>query len=199
MSDFTDAYRDLLIKQYWDQPNARAEIELQASTWEAIRDVYNDFYTAFDLDTASGVQLEVLGAIVGLPRNRPEFDDDDEYRFFIRVKIAKNSGSAFIIGNENRNSLQDVIQFAFSSDATVIDRYNMALRLMIGPSVDLVRLGLLFELNLLPKPQGVRYGIIIRSTAGETFGFSDNPDAKGFASKFDPAYSGGVFARKVFL
>ena len=71
MTDFTDAYADLLIKQYWEQSNAHAEISAQAATWEKIRDIYADFETAFDLDLAVGVQLDIIGKIVGLSRTVP--------------------------------------------------------------------------------------------------------------------------------
>lgn len=71
MSDFTDAYVDLLIKQYWEQANARAEIALQAGTWETIRDVISAFQTEFDLDMATGDRLDKIGALVGFARSLP--------------------------------------------------------------------------------------------------------------------------------
>ena len=68
MSDYTDAYRDLIILQYWDKPKARAEIELLASEGEQLYDFFRRFETEFDLDQAYGDRLDLIGKIVGVSR-----------------------------------------------------------------------------------------------------------------------------------
>lgn len=90
MSEFTDAYVNLLIKQYWEKPQANAEIALQAGTWETIRDVFQSFGDEFDLDLATGDRLDIIGKIVGMPRIIPfviakvafGFDDNANSRGF---------------------------------------------------------------------------------------------------------------------
>ena len=238
MSDFTDAYVDLLIKQYWEKPNARAEIAALAGTMEKIRDLYAAFGDAFDVDLAVGAQLDVIGKIAGVPRiipsvlpktafgfaensNATGFDDkfeviadvapfldkfeesrttleldDNDYRFFIKAKIAANVASGFIVTDE-RISLQEAIQRVFDNQAYVLDEQDMTLTLYVFPAFNPDRLLIIQELDLLPKPQGVRYDIIIQAAPGETFGFADNPDALGFADKFDSSQEGGRFALKV--
>lgn len=238
MSDFTDAYVDLLIKQYWDQPNALAEIAAQAATWESIYDVIAAFSTEFDLDQATGDRLDIIGKIAGLPRlvplvvakiafgfaenpNGRRFDDkfilisgsapfqskflpayttleldDNTYRLFLKAKISRNIGSALMI-SDLRISMQNVINAAFGGQAYVVDKKNMTLVLCVSPAFELEQLRAIRQLGLLPKPQGVRYDIIIQAAPGETFGFSDNLNALGFADKFDTAQLGGRFAMKV--
>ena len=240
MSSFTDAYVDLLIKQYWEQPHANAEIAFQAGTWETIRDLLQSFGDAFDLDLATGDRLDIIGRIVGMPRIIPfviakiafGFDDntnsrgfdskfetvtdvapflskfeparspltlgDSDYRAFMKAKIASNTASAFMV-SDTRVSIQDVINTAFQGEAYVIDRKNMSLALYVSPVFDTVRLLAIRQLGLLPKPQGVRYSVIIQQIPGETFAFADNPDALGWGSKFDPSQVGGVFAQKVII
>lgn len=240
MTDFTDAYRDLLIKQYWDQPRARAEIELKAGTLEPIRDTLLQFGEEFDLDNATGHRLDIIGEIVGISRivplvipkiafgfdgyaNARGFDDkfltlsdrapfrdkferaytdlqlsDNDYRFFIRAKVALNSGSGYMV-SDDKASIQDVIVALFDGAAYVIDKKDMTLVLYVSPTYDLVRLTAILQLGLLPKPQGVRYDLIIQAAPGETFGFADNSGALGFADKFDPAQVGGRFAEKVAI
>jgi hypothetical protein len=68
---FKSDYRDLLIKQYWDKPKARAEIELQAGTWSRAFDWLKSFISEFDLDLATGARLDIIGRIVGQPRLIP--------------------------------------------------------------------------------------------------------------------------------
>ena len=170
---FEQNYIDLLIKQYWEQPNAVAEIEAQAATWEKIRDVFLAFDAEFDLDTAVGAQLDIIGKTVGLLRaDHIEFNDDEEYRFFLRLQISRNNGSAFMV-SDDKTSIQDVIQFAFEKLAYVIDSKNMTLTLYIEDTFDITRLLLILELAVLPKPQGVRYIVIMYETFGLPFGFSE--------------------------
>lgn len=229
---------NLLIKQYWEKPKAKAEIELQASTWETTRAFLDALDPAFDLDNAVGAQLDVLGRIVGISRSVPgvipkvyfgfsinpinqgfsskfnpmrvggpffskfssAFTDfqlgDDDYRFFIRVKASLNRAAGYV-SSDIYIDIQDVVLSAFEGRAYVVDNLDMTLTLYVSPIVSVDRLRMIRALNLLPKPQGVRYKVIIQSEPGLTFGFSNNPDSRGFASKFDPLREGGIFARKV--
>ena len=229
---------NLLIKQYWEKPKAKAEIELQASTWETTRIFLASLDSAFDLDNAIGAQLDVLGRIVGISRSVPDvipkvyfgfdinpidkgfaskfdplriggpfyskfssaFTDlqlgDNDYRFFIRIKAALNRAAGYV-SSDIYISIQDVVLSAFDGHAYVVDNLDMTLTLYVSTVVSLDRLRLIQALNLLPKPQGVRYKVIIQAEPGLTFGFSNNPDSQGFSSKFDPLRVGGFFARKV--
>lgn len=229
---------NLLIKQYWEKPKAKAEIELYARLWDVDRAFLASLDGAFDLDNAVGKQLDVLGRIVGISRSVPSitpkiyfgfslnpsakgfadkfnnqrisapffdkfsipFTDfqlgDNDYRLFIRVKAALNRASAYL-SSDDYISIQDVILAAFEGRAFVIDNQDMSLTLYVTPAVSAERLRLIRTLNLLPKPQGVRYKVIIQAEPGSTFGFSNNAEALGFADKFDSSRRGGFLARKV--
>ena len=236
---FESDYQDLLIKQYWEKPKAKAEIGLQAETWKKVFEFLQSFETEFDLDTAYGDRLDIIGDIVGISRIVPEalaklyfgfsdnadargfsskfdpsrigapfsskFDpsysslvlNDTDYRFFIRAKIAKNTGSGYLIDDVGI-SIQTVISFLFDGMAWVVDNKNMSLTLKIPLSFDLEKLRIVNNLNLLPKPQGVRY-LYKQAQIGDIFGFSNNPNSKGFSSKFDPTRQGGKFSRKIIF
>lgn len=71
MGTLVDAYVDLLIKQYWDKPKARADIEALATGWETLRDHIESWRTEFDVDEADGDRLDKIGEIVGMPRRIP--------------------------------------------------------------------------------------------------------------------------------
>jgi hypothetical protein len=236
--DIIDQYTLLLIKQYWEKPKAKAEIEHMMSGWQKIADLMRAFEVEFDLDSARGYQLDILGKIVGVPRvvpavlprirfgfsnnpnskgfasrfnllresapfaNRfePRFTaqqlDDPQYRRLIRVKVAKNICAAYMTSDE-RISIQDVINSAFRGRAYVVDNQDMTLTLYVSPSVSLDELRLIRRLDLLPKPQAVRYKFVIQAEPSVTFGFSNNPNSVGFADRFDSTRQGGIFARKV--
>lgn len=123
---------------------------------------------------------------------------DNEYRRFLKVKIAKNA-AASTIASDDRVSLQEVIQAAFNGEAYVTDRKDMTLALNISPQISQDELRLIVRLGLLPKPAGVRYDYFYQVTPGMTFGFSRNPSARGFGSKFNTAYQGGFFSRKIHV
>lgn len=115
---------------------------------------------------------------------------DEQYRFFIRAKIAKNIVGATISSKTGRTGLQETINFLFKSKAFVVDNKNMTMTVYIDESVDNDDLTIIVNENLIPAPQGV--GIRLRSySAANTFGFSNNPNAKGFGD--------GKFARLVTI
>jgi hypothetical protein len=217
--DFIDQYKELLIIQYSDRPNAVAEVELLMGTWSKVYDFFNNFMNEFDIDQAYGDRLDIIGKIVGVSRIVPEgvvkkyfsfsgnpngltfgegafFDiftdsiysstqlNDAQYRFFIRSKIAKNITSAYI-SNDERVSLQETIQFLFNNAAFVVDNFDMSLTIYVDELYSADDLVLIEALDLIPKPQGVRYKFIVSYSVEGTFGFANNPNAKGFgAGKF---------------
>lgn len=229
---------NLLIKQYWEKPKAKAEIELQASTWDKTRAFLDALDPAFDLDNAIGAQLDVLGRIVGISRSVPSvipkiyfgfsvnpanegfadrfnslrvggpfFDrfssaftdlqlNDNDYRFFICIKAAKNLASGYV-SSDKYIGIQDVVLSAFEGQAYVVDNLDMTLTLYVSPAVSADRLRLIQALSLLPKPQAVRYRVVIQAAPEASFGFSINPSARGFADKFNSSRQGGYLARKV--
>jgi hypothetical protein len=108
-----------------------------------------------------------------------------DYRAFIRAKITKNFGKSDII------SINEIIGYLFNDLAQVIDNYDMGLDLYIDASIDDTFVRIIKQLDLLPKPQGVRYNnIIFQYFEGETFGFSDDPSSLGFDELFSTVEAG---------
>jgi hypothetical protein len=62
-------YEDLLIIQYSDKPKASAMVSAIVNRFKNTFDTLSMFETEFDLDTARGVQLDIIGKIVGISRN----------------------------------------------------------------------------------------------------------------------------------
>lgn len=61
-------YADLLIIQYRNRPKARATIKLGANLYMADGLIF-DLNNILDIDTAFGVQLDIIGKILGCNRN----------------------------------------------------------------------------------------------------------------------------------
>ena len=62
--NFESEYVNLLIKQYWEKPKAAAEIGMKAGAWRKTFDWLSSFENEFDLDSATGDRLDIIGRIV---------------------------------------------------------------------------------------------------------------------------------------
>lgn len=116
--------------------------------------------------------------------------NDNQMRFFIRAKVAKNIASAFMV-SDDRISLQDTIQVLFRSKAFVVDNYNMTLTLYIDDTFPQEDILLLQAQDLIPNPQGVGYRFIIQYSEEGTFAFAGNPNTQA------KTFGQGKFARLV--
>jgi hypothetical protein len=234
-------YRDLLIKQYWEKPKARAEIEAMGYGYEKIYNFFNSFSDKFDLEQATGDQLNILGKILGVSRytknlipkkyfgfaenpNSTGFGDkfqivynvfpfkdkfendytDYELNDVLYRQIIKAKAALLITSNQmvsdGKISINDTINTLFNGLAYAIDKKNMSLTLYVSPKIDETLLRYIISNQLLPKPAGVRYSIVVQYEPGLTFGFSDNINSLGFADKFDlENQPGGVFAQKFII
>jgi hypothetical protein len=125
--------------------------------------------------------------------------DDTAYRFFIRARISKNVGGPYLVDDQGL-AIQEVVDTLFDRLAYVLDKKDMTLTLYVSPQYNLDNLSAILRLDLLPKPQGVRYDVIVQAGPGETFGFADNVDSLPFADKFDLTNQpGGRLANKVVI
>lgn len=182
-----DKYLDLMLK-------LRVELQLTLKDLMQLR----------SLDTATGVQLDNIGAIVGQERTlyglvyggNPDPQtvvlDDDSYRLFIRAKIAKNS---------TRATPEDTMRFANlifqTTGSTVQDEGAAAYTLMIGKELTEFEQALVnyistsggYPVRMLPKPIGVRvnYGMF---DPDNFFAFEGVKGAKGYGSLEDLSIGG---------
>jgi hypothetical protein len=193
---YQDEYTLLLIKQYFEKPKARAEIEARMSGWDKVRALFASLRAAFDLDTAVGVQLDLIGRVVGLARTAPgSLLGDEDYRFLLKAKATRNNAGTTMIGVD-RASVQDAVQFLFADGdpAWLADRGDMVITLYVPADTDADLLGWVQQLDLIPRPQGVRLDIVLAGLTG-MFGF--NATDEGFDSRTDPLYGGGLLADRL--
>jgi hypothetical protein len=65
-------------------------VRVAAGRWQAVEDAFFGLIDAFNLETATGAQLLVLGRLVGQEKGGL---DDDTYRLYIKARIAANRSS----------------------------------------------------------------------------------------------------------
>lgn len=79
-----------LLSQFKDSPNVEGLLSSFLEELQLFENSIEEVSAAFDIDTAIGVQLDVLGRIVGQPR---EGRIDDVYRLWINARILINQSS----------------------------------------------------------------------------------------------------------
>lgn len=175
-------YADLLILQYKGNPKAYATIEAIAELI-VMNQLPNQVLNAYDLDTAVGVQLDVLGKYAGVDRYGTTFSgnitlDDDDFRTYIKVAIAQNS---------NGSSLYDIqtLLWNFFEDAlVVIDYQSMSISYIFNESIGSRDLAEMFvNDDRLPRPMGVKLAGVVYEPTDEFFFGMRTYNAAGFHAR----------------
>lgn len=166
-------YADLLIIQYRGQPKAHAM--MKAWVTPVIMDqLPTQIQNAFNLNTAVGVQLDILGKYVGVSRQTytaagPVTLTDADYLTLIKMVIVKNnSGSSLSI-------IQNLLATAFPGFIFVSDNQSMGLNYLILRNLGTPELleALVYG-DYLPRPMGVQVSVVIVDVLTRGFfGFRD--------------------------
>lgn len=194
MSEYTDYYADLLILQYKTQPKARATIS--ALTDKVIADgLLLDVINGFNILTAEGKQLDVLGKYIGLSRNVKEkvgstgsiVLSDDDYRILLQLKLVCNT--SYSATSQIRNALFQL----FPNDIRVFDPRNMTISYELSTRFNNL-LNVIAAEELLPFPMGLGYNVVVVPDLLELYGYYgydgvNNPNGyssydDGFRGKF---------------
>lgn len=76
--------------------------------------------------------------------------DDEEYRFLIRCRIAKNNMTG-TVGN-----MTQMLRFIFGASAAAYDQYDMSVSVIVpADNIDTFKLHAIKNLDILPRPAGV--------------------------------------------
>lgn len=159
--EIRDYYANLLIVQYLGKAKAYATIQALV-TMVIMNQLPDQVQNAYDIGTAVGVQLDVLGKYAGVVRSGYSFTGvpitltDDDFRSMIRFAVSiNNSGSSL-------SEIQALLHQYFPDEVLVFDYKNMHMSYLISSTIgsqDLIQL--MVNENLLPKPMGVGLASII--------------------------------------
>lgn len=166
--ELIDYYKNLLILQYKGKEKNDDCIEALVALVVASQ-IYTDVQNAFDLETAVGVQLDVLGKYAGVSRYTYDFTDpivldDDEFRVMIKAAIARNNFGSSLY------DIQSILWQFFPGTLLVIDYANMRMSYLFDSSLGSIQLAEAFVVNgLLPKPMGVELAALIYGPGVDNF------------------------------
>lgn len=150
-------YSKLLIIQYQNDFN-RKFIEIITRLFiEQVNNIVLKFKVNFNLNTTEGVQLDLIGALVGLPRdlNRGTIVNDTIYRFLLYLKILKNSVTY------NNLDFKDFFYYFFTDKVVFVDNHNMSVDFFINDvEPEIIDILVSDKDEFLPAPAGVRIEVI---------------------------------------
>lgn len=185
VQDLLKYYLNLLILQYKNKPKAIGHVTTLVT--QAFCDLLPQILErAFDLETAEGVQLDIIGKYIGIKRRVNTFTgsvtlSDSDYRILLKVKRATNTiGSSFA-------EIQNFIYTNLKGSFFAFDHANMSMSFYINStqiSSDLAQA--IVEQGVLPKPMGVSYAsIVYLPSLDNIFGFDDYNFISGSNVGFD--------------
>lgn len=149
-------YANLLILQYRNKPKAREDIKHLVNLYLADGLVFQ-FQDLLDVDKAVGSWLDLIGKIVGAPRNVPDLGllDDDDYRILIKFKILKN------IMRASNKEMDDALYALFGGEVLLNNNQDLSINYIVASSID-TPLQAALMLGYLTSPVGIEFGYIIK-------------------------------------
>ena len=164
MPDSNIPYLKLITSEYAQSEKFNSYVEAFLKMISPNVDNYNDYNVIFNLETASGDQLDKIGELVGIGRelptdnvNIPSRLSDNSYRLVIKAKIYKNHWDG------TRGGMEKIFkQFFPNLPYDIVDNQDMSYAVtIINPETTDEFLALITEGFILPKPSGVRVSYTI--------------------------------------
>ena len=136
-----------------------------------------DLDKMYNIDDSEGAQLDIIGNLVGLPRNT---EDDEKYRLYLKAQAVINSSQGRI------NQLLTALDF-MSDESSSIAVYSMALD--IYADVDYPTAVFIKQAIQKAVMAGVKVLTVQPVNAG-AFGFLGTPNSGTFGTVTDPEVGG---------
>lgn len=156
-----EEYLNIITSEHRGQPRYIAMLTAYLSKLQHVVNVLKAWDVHFHLEDAEGVQLDLLGEIIGRKRIlnfQPEGYsarlDDDMYRLILKAKILQNQWDGTIQG------IQQLFKSVFPDQTLVlIDHQDMTMQATVVGLADPLQVQLLNHGYILPKPEGVRLNV----------------------------------------
>lgn len=156
MSALDTYYSNLLILQYHNKPKAKATIESTVGLLPD--DLILEVINGFDIETAVGKQLDILGIYVGVDRfydneGVMESLDDEDYRILVKLKAIANTSDL------SHKSLDDALYQFFGNEVRMDSDGNMEMSYFV-PRGKTAIIQAAIQKEVLPRPMGVKVAYI---------------------------------------
>ena len=170
-NELLDGYRRLLTSEYKTRPRLTSWLLWLLSEGLTYKNTVQEFLDAFNLDAAEGVQLDIIGRIVGVDRLlsfHPVSGDsplmnDSTYRMVIKAKIIQNTWKGTL------DELYEAWAVLFPEVRyfQIQDLQDMTYNVVIMGAFTPLERELIANGYIIPKPEGVRINLLtITDTSG---------------------------------
>ncbi|MGO4496431.1 DUF2612 domain-containing protein [Paenibacillus sp. 2RAB27] len=159
----TEKYLNLITSQHKVQPKFMAWLGSTLNMLDDIMEVTESIPSAFDIDNAVGVQLDLIGSILGRSRvlsfqpsgGTSPILNDANYRISLKAKIAQNQWDGTL------PKIYEIWNSIFPDVKLVmIDNQDMTVSAVVSGLLDPVATELVVGGHIIPKPMGVKLNII---------------------------------------
>lgn len=150
---------DRTYAQQRDRPKMQAWFAIVPDIGDEIHAAALQVINSYDIETNVGEQLNVIGRIVRADRGElasvpiPPGEEDDYFRLLLRARIAQNNGDGTI--DSVLTSLDIILNRV--STGVVIDHEDMSFSVNFFEALSTLERTMLNSLDIVPKPQGVRF------------------------------------------
>jgi|SRR6185503_2170190 len=181
-------YLSLITSEYQSSPNFLNWLGVVLGIISDIHQLFCGMVSAFDIDTAVGAQLDIIGLLLGANRTvgfqptggvSPTLDDTS-YRIYLKAKIAQNQW------NGQLDSLYGIWTNLFPGGfIDVIDNQNMTCTILLSGGFTSIMQDLITNGYIIPRPEAVQYNFSFATLP--IFGFDQN---NTFVAGFDLGHLG---------
>lgn len=188
ITNYCERAQTRLLEQFGDKPDLVKYICALITSFQELEFVYGDLLSQRSLDSASGVQLDGLGDIVGVERQGLS---DDKYRDVIRFQAAINASNG-----EPESLITATKQLTGGTDVILTELFPA--RALLFTNGDNVSTEIVRQLEDV-APAGVALELISSYASTTPFAFeaegTSDPDSFGYNEPNDPS-SGGQYVEK---
>ena len=173
-------YANLLILQYRNKPKARDTIKIAANLFLSDGLVFQ-LEDLLDIDKAKGAWLDLIGKLVGAPRNVQNVGvlDDPDYRVLIKFKVLYN-----VMRTSNKD-MDEALYSLFQQEVLLSNNQDLTITYIVDDDLE-TPLEAALNLGYLTSPIGIGNGYIIVPDPFKLFGFDTQRitgKAVGFSTK----------------
>lgn len=167
----TTKYSGLITSEHNQKPNFMAWLNIALQMIVDDQNMLAGMPSAFDIDSAVGVQLDQIGKYVGRPRTlnynptsaTSPVLDDTHYVTALKAKIAWNNWDGSI------QQMFSIWNSLFPNNSlSIIDNQNMTMSAVINGSLDAQTNEMVANKIIIPKPSGVGLTIISNTVINAT-------------------------------
>lgn len=159
--ELKEYYSGLLIAQYKEKPKAKATIEALAGPI-VMNQMPLAVQDAFQVDSAIGVQLDVIGKYVGASRtvtgpNKIKVTlDDADFRILVKIAIVKTHSSSSLY------EIESLLAQYFPNQIVITDNATMQINYFISNEIGSTDLQYAITYgDYLPRPMGVEVAVVV--------------------------------------